>query len=229
MHNPPPPKKKKWKKERKRGRSVKFLTVPPKWFQDGAECFLDIGDNNEIREYSSIHRSSKEDDRTVRTMALLHIPKPFFWLTYIGIISCTFLQVIGHNNLIMGSCHIAHDCKIGSNNILANNTLLAGHVVVEVMITSVEIFGLLFLSCIYYFHWKIHFSFMDCLKCRIMYTLLVPRLFISTATLAHFVSLAVALWYVLLMHCTTLILVHPNHLYLFFGITYWKFSVYGIA
>lgn len=72
-------------------------------YQDGAECFLDIGDNNEIREHCSIHRSSKEDDRTV----------------------------IGHNNLIMGSCHIAHDCKIGSNNILANNTLLAGHIVVE--------------------------------------------------------------------------------------------------
>lgn len=32
----------------------------------------------------------------------------------------------------MGSCHIAHDCKIGNNNSLANNTLLAGHVVVEV-------------------------------------------------------------------------------------------------
>lgn len=32
----------------------------------------------------------------------------------------------------MGSCHIAHDCKIGDRNIFANNTLLAGHVVVEV-------------------------------------------------------------------------------------------------
>lgn len=41
-------------------------------------------------------------------------------------------QVIGDNNLIMGSCHIAHDCKIGNYNIFANNTLLAGHVVVEV-------------------------------------------------------------------------------------------------
>lgn len=32
----------------------------------------------------------------------------------------------------MGSCHIAHDCKIGNDNIFANNTLFAGHVVVEV-------------------------------------------------------------------------------------------------
>ncbi|XP_061368946.1 probable acyl-[acyl-carrier-protein]--UDP-N-acetylglucosamine O-acyltransferase, mitochondrial isoform X2 [Gastrolobium bilobum] len=67
------------------------------------ECFLEIGDNNDIREHASIHRSSKSTDRTV----------------------------IGDSNLIMGSCHIAHDCKIGNNNIFANNTLLAGHVEVE--------------------------------------------------------------------------------------------------
>ncbi|KAI3883203.1 hypothetical protein MKX03_017663 [Papaver bracteatum] len=71
-------------------------------YKPGSDCFLDVGDNNEIREYTSIHRSSKPSDRTV----------------------------IGDNNLIMGSCHIAHDCKLGNNIILANNTLLAGHVVV---------------------------------------------------------------------------------------------------
>lgn len=32
----------------------------------------------------------------------------------------------------MVSCHIAHDCKIGDHNIFANNTLLAGHVIVQV-------------------------------------------------------------------------------------------------
>ncbi|KAI9081709.1 hypothetical protein K1719_036312 [Acacia pycnantha] len=67
------------------------------------ECFLEVGDNNDIREHTSIHRSSKSTDRTV----------------------------IGNNNLIMGSCHIAHDCKVGNSNIFANNTLLAGHVIVE--------------------------------------------------------------------------------------------------
>ncbi|XP_044480061.1 probable acyl-[acyl-carrier-protein]--UDP-N-acetylglucosamine O-acyltransferase, mitochondrial isoform X1 [Mangifera indica] len=72
-------------------------------YKPGEECFLDVGNNNEIREHASIHRSSKSSDRTV----------------------------IGDNNLIMGSCHIAHDCKIGNNNIFANKTLLAGHVVVE--------------------------------------------------------------------------------------------------
>ncbi|KAK1289879.1 hypothetical protein QJS10_CPB18g00929 [Acorus calamus] len=72
-------------------------------YKTGDECFLYIGDNNDIREFTSIHRSSKSSDKTV----------------------------IGYNNLIMGSCHIAHDCKIGNNNIFANSTLLAGHVVVE--------------------------------------------------------------------------------------------------
>ncbi|XP_055801033.1 probable acyl-[acyl-carrier-protein]--UDP-N-acetylglucosamine O-acyltransferase, mitochondrial isoform X4 [Solanum dulcamara] len=72
-------------------------------YKFGNECFLEIGDNNEIREHVSIHRSSTPSDKTV----------------------------IGDNNLIMGSCHIAHDCKVGNNNILANSTLLAGHVVVE--------------------------------------------------------------------------------------------------
>ncbi|KAK4852878.1 hypothetical protein QYF36_000643 [Acer negundo] len=72
-------------------------------YESGDECFLHVGNNNEIREHASIHRSSRSSDRTV----------------------------IGDNNLIMGSCHIAHDCKIGNSNIFANNTLLAGHVVVE--------------------------------------------------------------------------------------------------
>lgn len=72
-------------------------------YKSGDECFLVIGNNNEIREHASIHRSSKPTEKTV----------------------------IGDNNFIMGACHIAHDCKIGNNNIFANNTLLAGHVVVE--------------------------------------------------------------------------------------------------
>ncbi|KAF3328420.1 putative acyl-[acyl-carrier-protein]--UDP-N-acetylglucosamine O-acyltransferase [Carex littledalei] len=72
-------------------------------YKKGDECFLQIGNNNDIREHTSIHRSSNSTDMTV----------------------------IGDNNLIMGSCHVAHDCKIGSHNIFANGTLLAGHVVVE--------------------------------------------------------------------------------------------------
>ncbi|KAL0872987.1 hypothetical protein Bca101_022692 [Brassica carinata] len=78
------------------------ISVTMLWLH-GDECFLFIGNNNEIREFCSIHRSSTSSDKTV----------------------------IGDNNLIMGSCHIAHDCKIGDRNIFANNTLLAGHVIVQ--------------------------------------------------------------------------------------------------
>jgi UDP-N-acetylglucosamine acyltransferase len=73
-------------------------------YKEGDECSLYIGDNNDIREHVSIHRSSKPNDDTV----------------------------IGDNNLIMGSCHIAHDCKLGNHNILANATLLGGHVILKV-------------------------------------------------------------------------------------------------
>ena len=38
---------------------------------------------------------------------------------------------VGDHNLIMAYCHIAHDCKIGSNVIFANNASLAGHVHIE--------------------------------------------------------------------------------------------------
>jgi len=66
----------------------------------GDECFLVMGSNNDIREAVQIHRSSMPD-------------------------LCT---VVGNSNLIMGGCHVAHDCVVGSRNIMANNTLLAGHV-----------------------------------------------------------------------------------------------------
>jgi UDP-N-acetylglucosamine acyltransferase len=65
---------------------------------------LVIGDNNIIREYSTIHRASVGGD---------------------GVTS------IANNNFLMAYVHIAHDCKIGSNVVMANAATLAGHVVVE--------------------------------------------------------------------------------------------------
>jgi UDP-N-acetylglucosamine acyltransferase len=37
---------------------------------------------------------------------------------------------IGDDNLIMVNCHVAHDCVVGSRNVLGNNVMLAGHMVV---------------------------------------------------------------------------------------------------
>ena len=63
-----------------------------------------IGNNNIIREYITIHRASVSGDKVTR---------------------------IGNNNFLMAYAHIAHDCNIGNNIIIANATTLAGHIVIE--------------------------------------------------------------------------------------------------
>jgi len=64
---------------------------------------LIVGSGNTIREYVTVHRALEEDDATI----------------------------IGDNNLLMANVHVAHDCRVGSQAIFANDTLLAGHVTVE--------------------------------------------------------------------------------------------------
>jgi UDP-N-acetylglucosamine acyltransferase len=59
-----------------------------------------IGRDNVIREYATIHRSSKEGGATV----------------------------VGDGNFIMAGVHFGHDAQIGSKNVFANDALLAGHV-----------------------------------------------------------------------------------------------------
>lgn len=63
-----------------------------------------IGDNNIIRECVTIHRGTVQDQGVTQ---------------------------IGNDNLIMAYVHIAHDCQIHNQCILANNATLAGHVVLE--------------------------------------------------------------------------------------------------
>lgn len=59
-----------------------------------------IGDHNIFREYSNIHKGTKEDSPTV----------------------------IGNKNYFMGNSHVGHDCILGNNNILTHGCVLAGHV-----------------------------------------------------------------------------------------------------
>ncbi|WP_417688769.1 acyl-ACP--UDP-N-acetylglucosamine O-acyltransferase [Pseudidiomarina sp.] len=68
---------------------------------NGEPTRLEIGDNNIIRECVTIHRGTVQDQG---------------------------LTKLGSNNLLMAYVHVAHDCMIGDNIILANNTTLAGHV-----------------------------------------------------------------------------------------------------
>jgi len=69
----------------------------------GEKTFLEIGDNNIIREYCTLNPGTGEDGKTV----------------------------VGSNNLLMAYSHVAHDCRVGNNCVIANNGTLAGHVTIE--------------------------------------------------------------------------------------------------
>lgn len=62
-----------------------------------------IGDNNVIREHSTIHRGLTEGSATR----------------------------LGNDNFLMAGSHLGHDCVVGNNVIIANNALLGGHVEVQ--------------------------------------------------------------------------------------------------
>ncbi len=70
----------------------------------GEETKLQIGNNNKIREYVTINPGTNGGG---------------------GITS------VGNNCLFMVSAHIAHDCTVGNEVILANNVPLGGHAYIE--------------------------------------------------------------------------------------------------
>jgi UDP-N-acetylglucosamine acyltransferase len=65
--------------------------------------YLEIGDDNLIREFCTLHRANGEGETTR----------------------------IGSRNFFMVGVHIAHNCQIGDDNIFANEVALAGHIRVE--------------------------------------------------------------------------------------------------
>lgn len=67
----------------------------------GEITWLEIGDDNRIREACSLHRGTVQDNS---------------------------LTKIGSRNLFMVNTHIAHDCVVGDDNVIANNVGVAGHV-----------------------------------------------------------------------------------------------------
>ena len=67
----------------------------------GEKATLDIGEGNTFREFCKVHRGTAAD------------------LGY---------RKIGDGNLIMPGVMIAHDCVLGNDNILVDNSALAGHV-----------------------------------------------------------------------------------------------------
>jgi len=80
------------------------LGTPPQDLKFGGEkTFLEIGENTVIREYATINRGTKHRGKVT----------------------------VGSNCFIMIYAHIAHDCIVGNNVILANSVNLAGHVTIE--------------------------------------------------------------------------------------------------
>ncbi|HSV28957.1 MAG TPA: acyl-ACP--UDP-N-acetylglucosamine O-acyltransferase [Candidatus Omnitrophota bacterium] len=69
----------------------------------GEPSTLEIGKNNQIREYVTMQPGTEGGGMVTR---------------------------VGDNCLFMASAHVAHDCILGNNVIMANNATLAGHVVV---------------------------------------------------------------------------------------------------
>lgn len=70
----------------------------------GEPTRLEIGDHNEIREFTTINRGTVKGGGLTR---------------------------IGNHTLVMAYAHVAHDCQIGDRVILANAATLGGHVTVE--------------------------------------------------------------------------------------------------
>jgi UDP-N-acetylglucosamine acyltransferase len=88
----------------KNNRIYQFSTVgedTPDLKYKGEPTQLVIGDNNTIREGVTIHRGTIQDKNET---------------------------LIGNNNLLMAYAHVGHDCVVGSNVIMGNNSAIAGHV-----------------------------------------------------------------------------------------------------
>ena len=69
----------------------------------GETTYVRIGDGTTIREYVTVNASTGEGGETV----------------------------VGRNCFLMAYCHVAHNCVIGDEVIMANLASLAGHIVVE--------------------------------------------------------------------------------------------------
>lgn len=74
----------------------------------GEASRLEIGDDNVIREFCTLNRGTEGGGG---------------------------LTSVGDRNWIMAYVHVAHDCRVGCDNVMANGTTLAGHVEVGDWVT----------------------------------------------------------------------------------------------
>ena len=85
--------------------SFASIGTPPQDLKyKGEKNSLIIGNNNKFREYVNINPGTQQGGAITR---------------------------IGNNNLFMVYCHVAHDCNISNNVVLANNVQVGGHVLIQ--------------------------------------------------------------------------------------------------
>jgi UDP-N-acetylglucosamine acyltransferase len=100
----------------------------------GIKGHTTIGKNNSIYQFASIGEAPQDkkyhgeptkliigDDNIIREFSTLHL----------GTTTGTGITKIGNNNMFMAYSHIAHDCVVGNNIIFANSVALGGHVHVK--------------------------------------------------------------------------------------------------
>lgn len=75
-------------------------TIPQDLKFSGEETVFEIGEGTVIREYTTLNRGTKESGKSS----------------------------IGKNCFIMAYAHVAHDCHVGDNVIIANSVQMGGHV-----------------------------------------------------------------------------------------------------
>ncbi len=83
---------------------VSIGTSPQDLKYKGEKNSIVIGNNNKLREYVNINPGTSQGGTITK---------------------------LGSNNLLMVYCHVAHDCNIGDNIVLANNVQVGGHVTIE--------------------------------------------------------------------------------------------------
>ena len=79
-------------------------TPPQDLKYKGEKNSIIIGDNNKFREYVNINPGTEQGGGITK---------------------------IGNNNLFMVYCHVAHDCNLSNNIVLANNVQVGGHVFIQ--------------------------------------------------------------------------------------------------
>ncbi len=75
-------------------------TVPQDLKFEGEKTTVEIGDRTVVREFATLNRATNHSKRTI----------------------------IGSDCFIMAYAHVAHDCRLGDNVILANGVQMGGHV-----------------------------------------------------------------------------------------------------